>query len=370
MLQIRSQFAAFDQALDSTGPRPAYGHAVLEHRSAAPLPDCPGSCITCAHQYLLELWKEEVWKRAQCWDDDETAKATVLAFVEDANVDLTFIREQIQQHGDTTMKRWRRRDSDKRAKLLLTANPDIHREKWLLANYMYDTRRKVIKRGPQLLHTLLLPYIDLPSLSQNPMHLLALIHYRTQYEPSDWVLLDSAQLNMPFRLGCTRNDPHCVVMYGRYYGRLIPWNADSAHRYDIMGYPRAKLEYESQRLLFRFLRRMVELVIGHDTPQAAKRRDGWDALTSHGFRSPSLLASTTTYFPKAMSPAPMFNAEELLQIIHIRRNAAHDKLWLLQTDAVYFRGVFQQFKTSYMDSLPNEKRKFLVQETIRNVMRF
>lgn len=350
MHELNDQFKVLGGLMKLAGP-------LSDEISAAPLPNCPESCTTCASQYSPESWKTADWSKDHLWDDDATAETTAQGFVHNAGTDAAFVREKIEQYGDAILNRWRRRDSKKRAKLLLDAYPEIYRHRWVSASYIYnDTKRRIIRNDEGAEDVLHLPYIDLPSLSESPMPLLSLMHHRVHGEPSDWVLFDSEQMDVAFDLGNTRNNPHCVVMYGKYYGELIPWNVDSAHRCDIMGYPRARLILESQRLLFRFLKTMVELIMGHDVTHAVKGRSMWDAAASQGFQQSTRIASDATCVPRAFPPSPVFDAAELLQVLDARRNCVQDELWLLQTDPAYFRRLLQQFTNSALvDSLSTEK---------------
>lgn len=47
-------------------------------------------------------------------------------------------------------------------------------------------------------------------------------------------------------------------MHGSDYGKVVPWDKDAAHPWDIVGFPRAQLILEAQRHLMQVLRGVVE----------------------------------------------------------------------------------------------------------------
>lgn len=342
-------------ALEPTSPCAPYGCPGQSHNSSAPLPTCPETCKDCKSQFLPGLWQLAPWMRSRYLVSDEEASATASMLVANTRGDLEHVRFQIEKYGDTILKRWQRRSAKQREGLLLQAMPDMYPHKWLLAFIVYEFQRNIKKQEQQEKHLLLLPYVELPTLSQEPVKLLALMQWRAHANPADWVMLDSYHISEAFNqhLGPS-NNPHCVVMYGKNYGRLIKWNRDSAHRWDIIGYPRAKKILESQAALARFLRTMVDLILGTGLEHAAEGRDRWDALAQENFRQAEAMVSGPTYCLRPFSPPPIFNlgiAERLLQALLSRRNAIADQVWLLQTDPRYLRRYVAQFKDAVTHGL-------------------
>lgn len=50
-------------------------------------------------------------------------------------------------------------------------------------------------------------------------------------------------------------------MQGAEYGKLVPWDKDQAHRWDIVRFPRAQLVIEAQSMLLKFVRGVIEGVL-------------------------------------------------------------------------------------------------------------
>ncbi|OTB01767.1 hypothetical protein M426DRAFT_36164, partial [Hypoxylon sp. CI-4A] len=53
----------------------------------------------------------------------------------------------------------------------------------------------------------------------------------------------------------------CVVMYGSQYGDLVDWEEGSAHRFDVLGFPRAQLVLEAQLIILTTLREVVDNIL-------------------------------------------------------------------------------------------------------------
>lgn len=49
-------------------------------------------------------------------------------------------------------------------------------------------------------------------------------------------------------------------MQGSKYGQLKKWEKDAAHRFDIIGFPRAQLILEAQEKILKLLRNIVEQI--------------------------------------------------------------------------------------------------------------
>lgn len=62
---------------------------------------------------------------------------------------------------------------------------------------------------------LLLPYLSVEVLSEDPLMLLALIHHRSTARISDWAIFDGMQIRSSFSQGVleANYNPHCVTMY-------------------------------------------------------------------------------------------------------------------------------------------------------------
>lgn len=173
--------------------------------------------------------------------------------------DLAFLRAQISARGNTILKRWKKSRA-KRAAVLQEAMPDMYPSKWPVMKLNNPGNGWTTLRAFRKVY--LLPYVNLETLSEDPMRLSSLLHYRTKYKPEDWVMLDRKQIRLGWGTGSLQVEfnSNCVVMYGAEYGKLVPWNPDSAHRWDIIGYPLARLVLEAQQTLLSLLRGVVDIL--------------------------------------------------------------------------------------------------------------
>lgn len=121
------------------------------------------------------------------------------------------------------------------------------------------------RSSPAYRKYLLLPYLDLDTLTKNPAALLGLLHTRAKDAPAEWASYDHEQLRSPWGIGlldATFNECS-VVMFCPRYGTYAKWQKNAAHRFDIIGFPCGRLVMEAQATLLAFLRRVVEqLLVG------------------------------------------------------------------------------------------------------------
>lgn len=175
----------------------------------------------------------------------------------------------------------------------------------------------------------LLPFIDIETLSQDSMCLLALLHYRSNSEIDDWVMHDFEQLNVGFNwtMGPPAFNPHCVVMYGEHLGRLIPWNQQSAHRHDIIGYPKAVLILEAQATLFTFLRKTIEILLEPGLQEATAGHEQWDSLVQSDFGQIDSTSLVHRRLQAFRSP-PRLDMAAIVKSLTEQKDIMFDELWL------------------------------------------
>jgi len=345
--------------------------------SKAALPTCPETCETCVQHYLPGsiLWNPTNPRPMIAHSDTEASQITA-DYVKSINADRGAIRARLNLDADLILKRWQRKSVEKRATVVRTAMPDILARRFQTARLLYEQRRtvrghrstidkKTLSRGFEqyMAETMqaikihndahrkqhLLPFIDVETLSHDPMNLLALLHYRSDSDIADWVMHDFEQLKVGFNwtMGPPSFNPHCVIMYGAHLGRLIPWNKQSAHRHDIIGYPRAVLILEAQAALFAFLRKMVEMLLEPGLEEATAGHQQWDLLVQSDFGKigPTPLVCRRT---EAFRSPPRLDMAAIVECLHEQRDAMFDELWLLQTDPEYFRDHLTRAKDNEM----------------------
>lgn len=317
---------------------------------------CELSCETCSQHYRpLEHQKWAWLQYTKVYSDAEAAKVTH-ELVENSRSNLNYVRQKLDLHGNAIAKRWQKRSADKRAALLLAAKPEMYKRKHLPVDLFY----RVVRQYPGEWHAhhflWLLPYLDLPTLSENAHNLLSLLHNRTKHSPSEWALYDSEQMNNPFTEGAVKvpYNPHAVVMHGPAYGWLVPWEKEAAHLWDAIGFPRAHLILEAQSVLSDFLKKIIDLIIG---AEAAEGNDKWLQLMADDFNSPLDHEIAGSYVDRFFMAPPQFNLERLVEVLQDRIYAAEDELYLMQTDPFYVREFLTRVRnTSFFQGFSEDDK--------------
>ncbi|KAH9820287.1 hypothetical protein Tdes44962_MAKER10331, partial [Teratosphaeria destructans] len=369
LLAVARDFVQRSTSLKSLAdslPAPPYGRPGAEQPvSAAPLPSCQETCSTCSSQYLPEICLTHEYARLHLteYHDDATAAAQLEQFTTDISASLAFLRSCIDEYGDTIMRRWHNRTAAKREALLVKAMPDMYKHEMLMPELHFQSMRRLDfwlsgRSSSTALKTMwerewkrskleLLPYLTLDALSQDKNRLLALLHYRSQYDLPEWVMFDFEQVRHPFDMACALHvatNPHCVVVQADGYGRLVPWTAEAAHRFDVVGYPRARLILHAQAILLGFLRRSVELILDNQTSHAQMGREKWDTLATKGFRTDTSYLAPSGLGNSAFAPPPTFDLDALLELLSDQARAVTDELDQLQTDPLYARCCLQHVR--------------------------
>lgn len=355
--------------------------------SKVALPTCSETCEICVQHYLPESkdWNPENPRAIIPHSDVEAAQITA-GYVKSINANRDAIRARLRMDADLLQKRWQRKSVEKRATVVRTAMPGIHARRFQNASFLYEQERaakeyltaldkkkperrnfdqfmadamqasKIHNDSHRMQH--LLPFIDAETLSRDPMSLLALLHYRSDSEIADWVMHDFEQLRaFDWMTGPPSFNLHCVIMYGTHLGRLIPWNKQSAHRHDIIGYPRAVLILEAQAALFAFLRKTVEILLEPNFWETTSGHQQWDALVQSDFgkMGPTPLVYRRT---EAFRSPPRLDMVAIVECLNEHTDVMFDELWLLQTDPEYFRDYLVQAKDNEThDRLSTEWRE-------------
>lgn len=123
---------------------------------------------------------------------------------------------------------------------------------------------------------MLLPYLNVVALKDNPALISALLHRRTRYSLEDWAAFDMYESKDAWKNGLLALEfsPLCVVVHGNDYSKAGPFEIDTAHRGDIAGFPRAQLLLEAQSNLMAFLPWVVDLALEEPTSRIHLRPSG------------------------------------------------------------------------------------------------
>lgn len=290
---------------------------------------------------------------------DEQAQAEIDDLICTINTNLTCVRELLEKYGDAMANRWKKRTPSDRKALLLRAKPNLYPRKHVDADITFGLQKARMRAasdgrlpaGMSMFKSQdasLTPYLDILTLSEEPLKLLALLHYRAETSPSEWIVFDCRQMRTSFHIG--RSDiaynPHCVIALERDFGKLVQWDKNAAHKWDMIGYAAARLALIAQRSLTDLLRRMAELLIEGDLSHAAKGRIAWNKLAEQRFKEVDCEGTVWTYAESAFSAPPNFDINHIVEMFTTQRNAAEDDLWLLQTDPHYLRQLVDRFYTS------------------------
>ena len=255
--------------------------------------------------------------------------------------DRAYLQRQCNLRGNTILSRWKKKSRDKREACLLAADPGLFPDPWFHRVVNDSVMPWLEKRS--LRSSWLLPYLSVETLKTCHTAFLCLLDNRVRLSPEEWVLYDTWQINPAWKIGMVDlvYCETCVIMQGPNYGQLTEWEKEAAHRWDIIGFPRAQLILEAQAHLMGFLRKIVEqLLEGVDsgTPSSSEK---WTQFTNVGL---TRVCSTETWSPfvsRSPSAPPFFEIDSLLEIAQTRLNATEDHLWLLQTDPAYLRRMIK-----------------------------
>ena len=272
--------------------------------------------------------------------------------------DKTYLEKHLKSHADVLMSRWRKRSQDKRATLVREVAPNLPEELFPLTTYAWleDTSEY---RSYRARRQLLLPWLSIQKLKTNPAALFALLHYRTFYPPQDWAAFASNQHTAGWAQAWFNLEysPTCVVMHGCRYGEVVGWEADQAHRGDILGFLRARLMLEAQALLMDTLRKIVDKILDGVDNSGPPRSEKWRAQIAAGFKRTDEVELWSPYTNAALSKPPTFDVDYLVSLAKTRADALRDHLLDLQMELKYLRGYIKNVSETRTFKALNEERQ-------------
>jgi hypothetical protein len=328
-------------------------------------------CKICCGQYFP----------ASIYVTDQEARQLASSLAVDARQDLEFLRQTLADHGDFIVTRWKKKSRDKRA-VFLSENVDVFDKKFAaihllhmrsspencdfnaelmrslqgiddpeqkewLSRALHDSRLKKMVSSYQ--DTWLLPYLDSDMLSEDPSLLLALLHHRTTHEPEDWILFDDMNADLAERFGIITQtfNAHCVVVQGPDFGKLVKWNADQAHRYEIIGFTKAYNILQAQQRMMAFLRKCVAGLLDEaNEPPVLQVHPKWDQLVAAGFTRIDPTFAWSTESARPFCSPPKFDPVEIHELAKSRHRVLKDHLELLQTDPAYVQLHARAYKNA------------------------
>ncbi|KAL2069268.1 hypothetical protein VTL71DRAFT_15606 [Oculimacula yallundae] len=295
------------------------------------------ACATCEQQSrTLENQRSNSQLQYGKASSLRMAKEDSKKLLHDAKTDLTYLREVVAQHG-------------KRIKTMWEGITQVQRGSWLSSKceQVPETRSDLLeaslnghiwaKLSPKVKDAILMPWLSIESLVDDPKKFLALIHARTHFEPEAWVPFNKDQTAFAWQHGLLFDHyaNYCIVLSGPRFGEIVPWT-DEAHRWITCPYPRGMLILVAQSLIARFLRQAIENLLqspssltSSPNPRVDHTKIMTDLITHRE-------VSWSLYINQGLSD-PRFDVDRMLQIVQSRFSQAHDELWLLQTDAAYLQ---------------------------------
>ena len=355
----------FEQKFDTPDPTHGYSNPNFKSESAAAPPGCSIECRLCAEQWCTPVYLlKEPYQRN--YSDTEASK--IIQEMKIATEDnLNYVRTLLDKHGDAITKSWPKKSVAQRALIVREAMPSMYPHKGFPINELNKKAgtgvSRIITTMEKYRQSLLLPYLDIETLSQKPTDLLALLYHRSGSLPSAWASFDNQQVAYAFRgsLISTSYNPHCVLMYGRHYGKLVSWEKKASHAQDMLGFPRAFLVFQAQRDLSNFLRKITDAIVCQtaSTGLGCGRRQ-MDSLAVTGFATSSAWTHQYISQDTHCSPPPKFEMQNILETMKSRLRAAEDEVWLLQTDPAYLRQHLSRFEGAMLfnNTTPEEVREY------------
>ncbi|KAH0346468.1 hypothetical protein KCU81_g3898, partial [Aureobasidium melanogenum] len=299
--------------------------------------ETPCECSICQEQFIGTQKQDDGYYYSTVVAP-VTAQATLAALTSKIKADRAYLAELCAKFGNTILSRWRKKSRDKREALLLLADPTIEKDPWFrLHTEGAITNWKELRKCRK---SWLLPYLNTATLKANPLVLVGLLHNRVQHSPEEWVSFDSAIVRQGWDAGLLDLEycgQYCVIMHGVNYGKLVSWNKDAAERYNMVGYPRARLILEAQALMFSRLRDIVDLILEGVDRDTTGASDRWRETVKLGFKQCNNIELWSDYVNQPFSAPPRFDVDYYCSIAKARMQAVQDHLWLLQTDPSYFR---------------------------------
>ncbi|KAG9858920.1 hypothetical protein KCU98_g361, partial [Aureobasidium melanogenum] len=284
----------------------------------------------------------------------DAARTLLADLMKKINTDRAYLANACEQFGNTIASRWRKKSRDKREALLLQADPTIEKdaefrfreenekytetEPWSKLRTEKGCTWQEARRNKR--KNWLLPYMSTAVMKANPSVLLGLIHHRIHHSLEEWAPFDNEQLRHGWATGDLALEycgHACVVMHGIDYGKLVPWDREAAERWDIIGYPRARLIIEAQALVFFRLRSIVDIILEGINPESVGASGKWQEMVRAGFKQTNAIELWSDYINQPFSSPPNFDVDYYCSVARARMQAAQDHLWLLQTDVSYAR---------------------------------
>ncbi|KAK5722453.1 hypothetical protein LTR15_005683 [Elasticomyces elasticus] len=296
---------------------------------------CVPDCHVCSKHYRPTV-EQVIDSRVYEGDlDDLTAQLIAYTHTEAIAQDRKYLQQVIEKHGNAILNRWTKKNENQRQELVRAAIPELFEKKIPQAHIFYAPGHLEWRPRRRYRKTYLLPYLTIENLCDTKLKLPSLLHNRALRTPDEWVMFDSEQFRDAYTRGnlSLKYNPHCVVMYGDSYGKLVRYNREKAHSYSIVGWPRAQLILEAQADLLGHLRKITEKLLEDCTVESGCAK--WTKTIEGGLKSPGSQEMWASFGVQPFQEPPSFDPAAMLELAQNQQAVAEDELWLLQTDLSY-----------------------------------
>lgn len=258
------------------------------------------------------------------------------------------LRQLLTLNGDTILNQWRNFTVQQRREHLQSSSTKLYPDENFRL-FVHGNIPLASLRANRI--TLLLPYLNLESLSADWTHLIGLLHYRSNFHPEHWVIFDSEQLSLGRSEGGLEQvfAEGCITMYGNQYGELKPFSRAEVHRRDAYSVPCALLVLEAQLRLMGTLSDIASTIMRgeqKDPASFAGRLEGknggcseWGKAIADGLK----VRGNEPWLPvgnlrpcQPWSKPPAFDIDTIIAIARSQVDETQDQLWLLQTEPTTF----------------------------------
>ncbi|GIZ40951.1 hypothetical protein CKM354_000427100 [Cercospora kikuchii] len=338
-----------------------FEHPKSLYKSSVSSPGCDTRCTVCTGQWFGPDQAAKLDYERSLTDKEAAKQIEELKTATINN--LNYIRTFIEKHGNTIVKAWKSRSSDKRRDIIRQAMPDVVPRPGFLVNELFKRRNSPAL--PAFLrkyhNSILLSYLDVETLSRKASNLLFLLYHRTRSRPAAWVSFDCLQLESWFTAPMIRTsyNSHCVQMHSNQYGQLISWEKDAAHRLDMIGFPMASLVFQAQHQMSILLRSFVDAIVEQPKLTTIQGRDRLDALILDQLKDIQEQVEDVGSVSWYCNAPAKLSLDVFKDVFCARFNDAADELWLMQTDPAYLRRYLSRFEGATMEGLgPEDARKW------------
>lgn len=317
-------------------------------------------CTVCFEQFFLPLYEKRAAEKDQVHEvvNDQDAAINLRNLVQNIEADRQQLIATVGWSGDTIIKRWKKKSKEQKTATLRKGGEQIA-QKAVLTRLVEILGPLHVQKEP---NAILLPWLNVESLLEDPSRLFSLIQHRAFHHPSSWMLFDSSQLDQAHLYGIELElNSKAVMMTEEKYGELVDWDRTQTHSWESVGYPRAQLILRAQQNLMKYLREVVTDIVKEPAEEPVDQPN-WEALRQTDFLGQD--KEPGSYFqtlPFKEPPSTTFDMMKYVEVIVTNFEEAMDDLERLQISPKYVEERMKSQKLVAVGTPLN--RRGLVHET-------